>query len=114
MTPEEYEEKIARLQSDVDDLDREVDSLTGTIVTLEDRVAELEDENETLEDRVSELEDEIEQAEKNSEAALRAIDALRIYLSWVDSPPPEMDSAQHARFASGFRRDLDNALRKVA
>lgn len=113
MTNEEYEQKIAQLEADVDDLNDEVEGLEGTVLTLEERVSTLENEKDTLEERVSELEDALKREEKAHEAVLRVIEALRTYLSWVDSPPPKMAPEEYERFRAAFRRDLDSALREV-
>jgi chromosome segregation ATPase len=120
MTTEQYEEKIAQLEANVDDLDAEVEELNGTLQTMQDeraamekRISTLEDDKDTLAERVSELEDALKGAERGHEAALRAIDALRTYLSWTDNPPPKMDGTEYQRFLAAFRHDLDAALREV-
>lgn len=114
MTVEQYEQKIAQLEADVDDLNDEVEGLEGTVLTLEGRVSTLENEKDTLEERVAELEDTLVRERTEHAAALRAVEALRLYLSWIDSPPPNMDKTQHERFRVSFRRDLDAALREVS
>ena len=124
-----HDDIIRNLQEHADELRKERDEIVAEseeeIATLKAKVAELEDEVEALGLGNSKLADTLDEAEydladaeglvtdlKKQIAPYESLaDALAIYLSWMDSPPPGMNPDRHAEIARNFRRDVDTALR---
>lgn len=100
----ESEEESRLLKLRVDELEDEVDSLSKGNAKLSDTLDEVEYDLADAEGLVEELRKRIDPYEVLA-------DALAIYLSWMDSPPPGMDPSRHAEIARNFRQDVDTALR---
>ena len=80
----------------------------------------LRSEIDRLESHIDELEegrDEIRAKLASAEAAAAGTrllsEAVRLYFSWVESPPKDMDPDAYERLRKNFRQDVETALRAV-
>jgi hypothetical protein len=85
----------------------EIEKMQQTITELENRV-------EVLEEELSEARTTITNLLDSEEPYRALVDALKIYLSWQDAPPPGMDAAEVARLGRILRSQLHDALRAVS
>jgi hypothetical protein len=83
------------------------------IKKMQQTVTELEDRVEVLEEELSEARTTVTNLLDSEEPYRALVDALKIYLSWQDAPPPGMDAAETARFGRILRSRLYDALRTV-
>lgn len=83
-----------------------IDDIRHELDRLESYVEKVEDERDELLDRV-------EKADRAAGASRKLADAVRIMLSWQDSPPRGMDAATYDHIAANFRSDVEIALREI-
>lgn len=111
------EDIIRELTRYVDDLRSERDQVIkeaeDEVQTLRTYAQERDDRATGLEDRVDTLMEENDALRHREGCIAELTDALSIYLSWMNSPPPGIDPARHAEIARKFRMDVDYALRGV-
>lgn len=83
-----------------------IDTLRSEIDRMENYIGDLEDERDTL--RVK-----VQGAEDAAAGARNLAEAVRLYFSWVDSPPPKVEGHTFETLRCNFRQDVERALREV-
>lgn len=102
----EREVRAEELEQRVNDIMEDNDRLYAENAAFRGQNEDLFADNDKLYEEVAAL--------RHREASVAELtDALAIYLSWMDSPPPGIDPARHAEIARKFRMDVDFALRGV-
>ena len=92
----------------------------GKALLNTDSIDNLRHEIDRLENYVGDVEDERDEARSSLLAAEKAAagtrllaEAVRMYFSWVECPPPGMDAEAHEALRLNFRHDVETALRAV-
>ncbi|NDE02083.1 MAG: hypothetical protein EBZ91_10135 [Gammaproteobacteria bacterium] len=110
----EVRRELDEARVEITDLETEIETTWSEKKTLEDRVLELENAEGEREEAVENLNVDLEKERALNEAAVTLVRALDTFLSWLDNPPPGMSVASQAAYLANFRRDLDDARRKVS
>ena len=83
-----------------------IDNLRSEIDRLENHIGDVEDERDTLRDSVTRAD--------NAAAGVRLLaEAVRMYFSWVECPPSDMNALDYEALRKNFRQDVETALRAV-
>jgi chromosome segregation ATPase len=82
------------------------EKLMDRVRTLKDQLADAGDEKEALEEQCKDL-------RRQADAAVSLAEAVRSYLSWVESPPAGMEPTSHEAIRFRFRSDVEAALRRI-
>ena len=88
-------------------------NVMNSIDTLRSEIDRLENHVGDVEEKYDELQSKIEAAERAAEGARHLAEAVRLYLSWLESPPRDMLPAQYNSIRANFRQDVEYALRTV-
>jgi len=83
-----------------------IDTLRTELDRLENTIGELEDKRDDLRNRLVAAEDA-------AAGSRHLAEAVRLYFSWVESPPPNIASDVHEMLRRNFRQDVESALRAV-
>lgn len=83
-----------------------IDNLRHEIDRLENYIGDVEDERDDARDR-------LKKAEKACAGTRLLAEAVRMYFSWAECPPPGMDAAAYEALRANFRADVEMALRAV-
>jgi hypothetical protein len=83
-----------------------IDNLRSELDRLETHLETVEDERDALAAKVTSAEE--------AAAGVRLLaEAVRMYFSWVESPPKGMDDFTFETLRKNFRQDVELALRAV-
>ena len=83
-----------------------IDTLRSEIDRMENYIGDLEEERDSLAAKV-------QSAETAAAGARHLAEAVRLYFSWVEFPPPRINNATFETLRKNFRQDVEQALREV-
>jgi len=66
-----------------------------------------------LEERIELLQAKLASADKAALASRKLADAVRVYLSWRERPPKDMDQHLYSQIERTFRHNVEYALREI-
>jgi hypothetical protein len=84
-----------------------------SIDNLRSELDRLETYLETVEDERDALSSKVVSAEQAAAGVRLLAEAVRMYFSWVESPPKHMDDHTYEMLRKNFRQDVEQALRAV-
>jgi hypothetical protein len=73
----------------------------------------LETHLETVEEERDALAAKVQSAEQAAAGVRLLAEAIRLYFSWVECPPKDMEVRTYETLRSNFRSDVEQALRAV-
>lgn len=83
-----------------------IDEIRSELDRLETHLETVEEERDALAAKV--------QAADQAAAGVRLLaDAIRLYFSWMECPPKDMDAQTYSALRANFRSDVEQALRAV-
>jgi hypothetical protein len=83
------------------------------IDVLRSEIDRLESHIEDLEEKQHDTNAKLGAAEAAAAGTRLLSEAVRLYFSWVESPPKDMDPDAYERLRKNFRQDVEMALRAV-
>lgn len=84
-----------------------------TIDDVRHQLDKLETYLEAVEDERDALKAKVDSAEQAAAGVRHLAEAVRMYFSWVESPPKGMDAQAYETLRRNFRHDVEQALRQV-
>ena len=83
-----------------------IDTLRTELDRLESTIGDLEEKRDDLQTRLT-------SAEAAAAGARNLAEAVRLYFSWEDSAPPNIEGDTFEALRRNFRQDVEQALRVV-
>jgi hypothetical protein len=84
-----------------------------TIDDVRHQLDKVETYLEAVEDERDALKAKVDSAERAAAGVRHLAEAVRMYFSWVESPPKGMDDGAFETLRRNFRLDVEQALREV-